>query len=357
MSREECSITAHLKLALTRGLWLLTAIVGLSAHADDVPAAAVTGLQPDVTFTEYSPLSRSWELAQRILTPMRLVQLRQEFAGRPLREQSIDLAQEKFSLYVPRQAPSKGYALLVFIPPRSEAIVPSRWISSLDHHGMILVSWQNSGNTEDVFTRRVPLALLAAYNVMQRYPVDPQRVYVGGLSGGSRVALRTALAYPDLFHGAFLNAGSDVIGTSDDVLPSPELFRQFQESTRLVYVTGDGDGFYVPVDIKSRKSLQSWCVFDFGSVEMWQKGHELADDANFEMGLRVLEKHAPMDPHKLSECRERIANEMIARLQQARDLVDHGNVAEARSLLDEIDNRYGGLAAPTTTELAQALGH
>jgi pimeloyl-ACP methyl ester carboxylesterase len=178
---------------------------------------------------------------------------------------------------------------------------------------------------------------------------------VGGLSGGSRVALRTALAYPDLFHGAFLNAGSDLIGTADDVLPSPELFQQFQESTRLVYVTGDGDGVYGPMDIKSRKSLQSWCVFDFDSVEMWQKGHELADAANFEMGLKVLERHAPIDSQKLAACRQGIAAQMDAKLQQARDLVDEGNVAEAKSLLDEIDKRYGGLAAPTTTQLAQKL--
>jgi pimeloyl-ACP methyl ester carboxylesterase len=346
-----------LVLALAGSLSLLVAMAASCARANDAPAAAATGLHLEVTFDGYSPLSSSWELAQRILTPLRLVQLRREFAGKPLREQSIDLTQERFSLYVPNRAPPKGYALLVFIPPRADAIVPPHWVASLDHHGMILVSWRNSGNEEDVFTRRIPLALLATYNVMQRYPVDPQRVYVGGLSGGSRVALRAALAYPDLYHGAFLNAGSDVIGTDDDALPSPELFKQFQESSRLVYVTGDQDGYYVPVDIKSRKSLQSWCVFDLGSVEMFQKGHELADAVNFEIGLKVLEKRASMQPRKLSECRERVAREMTAQLQQARDLIDHGNAADAKMLLEKIDSRYGGLAAPTTTELAEAIGN
>jgi poly(3-hydroxybutyrate) depolymerase len=52
------------------------------------------------------------------------------------------------------------------------------------------------------------LALIAAQNAMAQYSVDPQQVYIGGFSGGSRVALRLALGYPDVFHGALLNAGS-----------------------------------------------------------------------------------------------------------------------------------------------------
>ena len=67
-----------------------------------------------------------------------------------------------------------------------------------------------------------------------RYPIDPKRVYVGGLSGGSRAAEMTALAYPDVFRGALLNAGSDPIGGEAGIyLPPAELFRRFQE-TKLV---------------------------------------------------------------------------------------------------------------------------
>jgi poly(3-hydroxybutyrate) depolymerase len=62
--------------------------------------------------------------------------------------------------------------------------------------------------------RRIPLALLAAHNVMQRYPVDKERLYIGGMSGGSRVALRIALAFPDVFHALLLHSGSDRIGTA-----------------------------------------------------------------------------------------------------------------------------------------------
>ena len=58
----------------------------------------------------------------------------------------------------------------------------------------------------------MPLALLAYENIRRSHTLDANRVYVGGMSGGSRVALRVALAYPDVFRGALLNAGSDPIG-------------------------------------------------------------------------------------------------------------------------------------------------
>ena len=56
-----------------------------------------------------------------------------------------------------------------------------------------------------------PLALLAAHNIMQPYSVNREHVFIGGVSGGSRIALRVALSYRDLFRGALLNAGSDAM--------------------------------------------------------------------------------------------------------------------------------------------------
>jgi poly(3-hydroxybutyrate) depolymerase len=73
--------------------------------------------------------------------------------------------------------------------PWPQAEVPHKWISTLDRHGTIYVSAANSGNDADVLDRRDPLAVLAADNIMRRYHVDSRRVYVGGFSGGSRVAL------------------------------------------------------------------------------------------------------------------------------------------------------------------------
>ena len=189
------------------------AIVPFILNAQEA-ADPATGLQRNVIFSEYSPLSGSVELARRTLSPLVDLEITRAAKNAALRPQAVDLMTERFSVYVPAQRPSQGYGLMVFIPPWQDAHLPPGWAAVFDAHGMIFVSAAKSGNEENVLDRRVPLALLGAYNVMQRYSINPDRIYIGGFSGGSRVALRTALAYPDLFQGALLNAGSDPSATA-----------------------------------------------------------------------------------------------------------------------------------------------
>jgi pimeloyl-ACP methyl ester carboxylesterase len=204
--------------------------------------------------------------------------------------------------------------------------------------------------------RRIPLALLGAYNIMQRYPIDSDRVYIGGFSGGSRVALRTALAYPDLFHGALLNAGSDPIGDNEALLPPDDLFGKFQSSSRLAYVTGLEDGWNIQHDMVSRDSMKSWCVFGAVVENMSRVGHEAAVPSSIDRAITALDQRPPGDPARLSECRARIAKELAADLQRIGDLVDHDKSHDAWRSLTKIDIRYGGLAAEQIQQLEQRIG-
>ncbi len=314
-------------------------------------------MQTEVAFAEYSPLAGSAELMRRLLSPLTAEQMRRESArsGEPLRGQPIDLAKEKFTVYVPSPAPAHGYALLVFVPPWRDASVPPHWIGALDGHAMIFVCASNSGNDANVLDRREPLALLAAYNIMRRYPVDPARVYVGGFSGGSRVALRLAVAYPDVFRGALLDAGSDSIGDGQLPLPPADLFRQFQESSRLVYLTGQDDSVGLDQDVHSRQSMQEWCAFDLDTQLMLRAGHEPAGSAALDRALDALtDPHAP-EPRRLAACRARTAADLSAKLLHVRALLEGGKPSDAWSWLKKIDTRYGGLAAPESVELARQI--
>jgi pimeloyl-ACP methyl ester carboxylesterase len=245
-----------------------------------------------------------------------------------------------------------GYSLLVFVPPWSKAEVPRQWIPALDRHDMILVTAANSGNDADTVDRREPLALLAAQNAMVQYSVDPQQVYIGGFSGGSRVALRLALGYPDVFHGALLNAGSDPIGSADVPLPAAELFRRFQDSMRLVYVTGERDDAHLVDDMHSRQSMEKWCVFDVVTVSEPRKEHEPADASAFSRSLDALLRRTQDHPKGLADCRARLDGELTTQLKLVEDSFARGDRSAARRLLDKIDARYGGLAAPRSVELA-----
>jgi pimeloyl-ACP methyl ester carboxylesterase len=317
----------------------------------------VTGLQRNIMFTEYTPLSGNVELAHRTLSPLVNIEIKRASEKSPLRAQAIDLAQERFVIYVPVKRPPRGFGLLSFIPPWQDALLPPGWAEVLDQSGVIFVSAAKSGNEEHVTNRRMPLALLGAYNIMRRYPIDPERVYVGGFSGGARVAMKVALAYPDLFRGALLNAGSDPIGGRDALIPPDDLFRQFQSSSRLVYTTGSEDSLNIQLDMVSRGSMTEWCVFGTSSVQtMFRAGHEVAAPDSLRRALTALDREPTIDGGKLFACRARIAKEMEKDLRNVQELLDHHKPRNAWRALSKIDVRYGGLASPQIIEFEQRIG-
>ncbi len=343
----------------------LSALAAIGASTPAAPAGAApdsstppaAGLQTEVVFSDYSPLSASAEIMRRLLSPLaaREVQRSLESSAERLRAQSVDLAAERFVLYVPARAPARGYGLLVFVPPWDEAQLPRGWAPVLDRQGVIFVSAARSGNSADVVGRREPLAILAADNVTRRYPVDPQRVYVGGFSGGSRIALRLALAYPDLFRGALLNAGSDPLDAGPPSPPARALLERFQESTRIVFVTGEHDALHLSMDRASLESMSEWCVFDTAVEITPGAAHELAGPAALARALDALASHLRPAAAKLAACRKALDARLTARLAQIRALIDAGRKGEARKLLEETDRQFGGLAAPQSAALAAAL--
>jgi predicted esterase len=327
------------------------------ASGTSLPAS---GLHRDVAFTDYSPLSRSDELRRRLLSPLNALRQSRKLArsGRVMRGQPIDLAQERFTVYVPdAPAPAQGYALLVFVSPWAQAVVPQRSIPALNRRHMIFVSAAHSGNDADVMNRRIPLALLAEWNITQRYRVDPSRIYIGGFSGGSRVALRIALGFPDVFHGALLDAGSDPIGSAQIPLPSRELFYRFQNSTRLVYLTGQLDNVNLSQDVSSRQSMREWCVFNLANEgsDTPPIGHQLAGPVALDRALTALEKPVPPFSAAHAGCRSDIDRRLAAKERQIGDLVAKGRFDHARTLLNEVDVRFGGLAAPPSVSWQKSL--
>lgn len=311
-----------------------------------------------MVFDKHAPLARNAELLRRLQTPFTALRVEQHVprgAG-TLQAWPLDPARQHFALYVPpAPAPGGRYALLVFVPPWNDARVPAQWIPALDATHTILVTAGDSGNDANVFNRREPLALLAAYGVAQRYAVDPAHVYVGGFSGGSRVALRLALGYPDVFRGALLDAGSDPIGTAAIPLPPAALLHQFQQSSRIVFLTGDHDAVRQMQLAHASDTLRRWCVFDTDSITLLDTGHVLADGAGLRRGLSVLAQSRAPDIAALAACRQRHRARLDAALAQAAASARQGHAAVARKQLDAIDARFGGLAAPRSLDLLRQL--
>jgi predicted esterase len=308
----------------------------------------------DLVFDRYTPLSSNAEIARRVLTPLTNRRGQEALAAKKteLREQAIDLTKEKFSIYVPGGPPPKeGYGLLVYVAPWEEAGIPKSWRISMDRRGLLFVVADASGNETRLYDRRVPLALLAYENTRARYPVDPKRTYIGGLSGGSRTAEALALAYPDIFHGALFNAGSNPIGNESEFrLPPAELFAQFQRM-RLVYVTGEKDEEHMHEDQLSRASMRSWCVFNEEVMTVPKVGHEPLDAPTLTRALELLERPGSVDAGKLAECNAGLQRGLAAKVAAADAAILRGDHDGARSLIYAIDGSYSGFAEKQILEL------
>jgi pimeloyl-ACP methyl ester carboxylesterase len=349
-----CRLSNTCRRALVHSALRLAAV--LSA-ANGVAADAVPGTQHDVVFDQPSPLASNEVMLERMFSPLLAATLRMELAKAhgSTATSALDLAQERFELYVPQgEAPPQGYGLLVFVPPWESQGLPRGWLPVLDRYHLLAVTAERSGNSQNVLGRRVPLALSGYENVRRRYPLHAQRVYVGGFSGGARVAMRMALAFPDVFHGAVLNAGSDPFGTPEAPLPDAALFDQFERGTRLVYVTGTRDESAAATDRRSHASANALCVSNLVDLSIRGGGHEPADARAFERALHALD--APRAEMRDAEaCRAQRRAEIARANADARSAFDAGDMKEAARRLAELDTRYGGLALPASAELARLL--
>jgi hypothetical protein len=316
---------------------------------------APTGLQTDLVFSNYPLAAQSSQLISRLTSPLTAEQMRRALAGRSLDERPLDLTKERFVLYVPAKAPADGYGLLVFVPPWNEAALPNGWQGVLDRLGVIFVAATASGNDANVLTRREPLALVAQANVEKRYRIDPARVFVGGFSGGAHVAERLALAYPDIFSGALLDAGADPIGDHAAPLPATDLFARFQAGSRIYMVTGSKDQGRLDMATDAASSLGRWCVANLASDEIPDAGHRIADPAALERALKVLLAAPRPDSPRLAACRAKVGRDMDQAAGKVESLLAAGRRDEAKRTLIDLDARFGGLAKARSLALFERL--
>jgi len=320
------------------------------------PRIKVVKLDP-VSFSASTPLAGNAELARRALTTLQGAQLPALLAARGARmaDQPIDPAQEQFGEHLPPAPPASGrYGLFVFVPPWQTSAIPADWIPALDAAGMIIVTGARQGNPESPLGRREPMAILAAWNMMQRYPVDPARVFIAGFSGGSKVALKLALAYPDLFRGALLDAGAYPIGDAALPIPPADLFDRFRQSSRIVLIAGDHDTAREEQAAGSA-SLRSWCVANVTQHLVMGLGHEPVNRTDFTRALAALAA-PPHSPSTSQEsCWRRRLAERDAALAEVEKSSASGNVEATRRKLIALDRRYGGLAAPDSAAIAKSL--
>lgn len=338
-------------LSLLRTLMALGGLLMAgSVHAANSPSK-------NVTLDTLSPLASAPELTSRLLSPVtqeRIAKFREK-VDVSLREQTITVGEEPFEVFVPEPGADGKYGLMVFVWPADDIQVPEGWWRVFRDEHMIYVASRRSSNVENIFDRRVPLALHGHEYVRSRYPIDPARVYIGGFSGGSRTAQRVAMAYPDVFSGVFLVGGSDSLGgESGFTLPSAALSQLMQRQTRFVFSTGGNDFPNRAKDSRTRKNLESLCMQGIRSVPQNGVEHWVPDGRGFRRVMNELER--PVDQTaEGSACMANLARNISAQLDAVAEKVAEGKLDEAQRLLARLDAQYGGLAAPRSVELSRVI--
>lgn len=330
-------------------------LLGLLWLANPVLAAS-PGLLPKQALDTPSPRVSGEEFSRRLLSPIAADDVARflQSQGRGLAPEPFAAGREQVDLYVPANMPEAGYGLVVFVPPGDEFALPRDWRPTLDRKGLVFASLRDAGNDADVIGRRIPLALHAQQHVADRYRIDPARVYIAGFSGGARLAQRIALAWPDLFTGSLQFAGSVVVGSH--LLPPPpvELMDLFQQRSRVVLVSGNLDLPNRRNDALTRAGLRGLCVAGERGMTPARLDHWVPDGRAFARSVDLLE--APVEPGSdQAACRQALQQAIAADIAAAAAEAASGRRERAVALLVAVDDRYGGLAAPASLELARKM--
>jgi pimeloyl-ACP methyl ester carboxylesterase len=150
--------------------------------------------------------------------------------------QGYNSTQQRYELFVPPKVKDRkhGHPVVLFI---SAGDAPAGW-SQLEavcrQQGILFASPYDSGNNTPM-PRRVRIVLDVLDDIRRLHPVDPDRTYVAGFSGGGRVACAMAFALPELFGGVM------PICAGGELREEPWLRHRAIERLSMGFVTGTND--------------------------------------------------------------------------------------------------------------------
>jgi len=251
------------------------------------------------SFKVHSPLANLHALANRMHIALGLARYPDYY---------YNVKDETFEVYVPENYDSKTpFGLMVNISPSESGEFPWPDLPPvLEKRKLIWIGANNSGNKQNVYTQRIPLALDAAYNMAKIYSINPHRVYVSGISGGGRSSSMAAFHYSDVFSGGIFMIGVNYwvampIPSMPDRLwpigfnkPDIQFLSQACNTGRYVFLTGDNDGnreqtyeYYT----KGYKKILKYALY----LQVPKMGHERPPLEWYEKSLDFLDNPKPAE--------------------------------------------------------------
>ena len=146
-----------------------------------------------------------------------------------------DSTTQTYERFVPTKvAPGKKLPLIVFVPPGATSGAWRNFQPLCEQAGVVFAAPHNAGN-DCPMPRRVRIVLDVLDDLRRQLPIDPDRTYITGFSGGGRVACHIAFALPELFGGVM------PLCASESLREEPWLRHRVIDRLSVALVTGETD--------------------------------------------------------------------------------------------------------------------
>jgi len=287
---------------LMRTILVPMLLVGLVAAARSAPPAGFTA---NVAVAEPTRLDWTFTVTNRSLREPPA-----EYLGK-----GYDSTKQKYDLYLPARKDAKQpVGAIVFVSAGNDAGGWKAFEPACKELGLAFVAVRNAGNDVPP-PKRCRIVLDCLDDLRRLVPIDPDRTYLSGFSGGGRMACGIAFALPEHFGGVL------PLGAGGDLRAEPWLRHRAIDRLSAALITGTTD-------------------FNRGEVERW-KGPFWAG-----IGIRAKVWTVPNHGHAMPPA---------ATLTEAVKWLDEGKVRRTIAAKKFPTTRSSATSTPTREEFAKAV--
>ncbi len=244
-----------------------------------------------------------------------------------------DSTKQRYELFLPPSYDAgRSWPVVVFISPGNQPAGFASFRTACTNLGVIFASPYDAGNNCPA-PRRVRIVLDVLDDVRRRFNTDVDRTYLGGFSGGGRIACHIGFALPEYFGGVI------PVCAAGELREESWLRRRCIDRLSVAFVTGERDFNRAEIERFRGPILQDVGVRTRRWVQAG-KGHNLPDGATVTEVLKWLDE-AAADRRKLAEAfptARAPADHSLDRSEQSRQLL-----AEAEKLIGDQKRTYDAL--------------
>ncbi|HTU16608.1 MAG TPA: hypothetical protein VMG10_00985 [Gemmataceae bacterium] len=302
---------------------ILLALIAVAALPADLLTAAPPppGYHAKVNVTATTRIDWTFALANRSL-----VNPPASWLG------DYDSTAQQYELFVPRRQTKKLLPVILFISPSLEPMGWKQLERLCKQQGVLFAGPRGAGN-DCPPKKRVRIVLDVLDDLRRHYPIDADRTYLAGFSGGGRIACAIAFALPEYFGGVM------PICASGDLREESWLRQRVLDRLSVALLTGEKDS-----NRGELERLRGPMLKEVGATaRVWVQsgmGHGIPSEKVLLEAFRWLDERAAQ---RRLEAKRHPASRMERDAVPSRERQAKALFAEAKKRLEQPKTQYSGL--------------